>query len=179
MRYIYVFIAILSAQFFFAQEKTVPLSADMYIGIHEIQLAQRDGWYFKAGNNVGWAKNDLDLSDWKALNPTDLNAGMIDKNGHLEGWFRLKVKLDDSFANQQLGIRFYCWAAVDLYIDGKYIQSFGNTGINGKPFQEFNPGERLPILVDLKAGQEHLIAFHFVDELATYPYRGLNPNRQV
>ena len=157
-------------------QETVLLKPEMFTGIQEIQLAQIDGWKFKAGNDVAWTKN-ADVSDWQTLKPTELDKDMADANGRIEGWFKLKIKLDESFGNAPLGIRFFCWAAVDLYIDGKYIHSFGSTGALGKPYQEFNPGERLPIPVDLKAGNEHVIAFHFVDEVAHYPANGIKSNR--
>ena len=158
-------------------QKATRLRPEMFIGIQEIQLAQLDGWKFMKGNNADWKKNDTDISSWQTLNPTQLTKGMADENGRVEGWFKLKIKLDESFGNQQLGIRFFCWAAVDFYIDGKYIQSFGNTGENGKPYQEFNPGERLPIPVPIKGGNEYTIAFHFVDEVAAYPAFGLKSNQ--
>ena len=151
-----------------AQDKVVNLSPDMFTGNQEIQLAPFDGWVFKKGNDSTWSKTDLPTNDWKAFSPNQLSPDMADKNGMVEGWFRLKVNLDSSFKNMQLGIRFYCWAATDFYIDGKFIKSSGNTGINGKPYEEFNPNERLPYLVDLKPG-EHLIAFHFVDETTNLP----------
>lgn len=163
--------------FYCEAQTVVRLSPEMFTGIQEIQLAQLDGWQFKAGNDARWAQKDLDLSGWTPLKPMDLTTRNANENGRAEGWFRLEVKLDDSFGNQPLGIRFYCWAAVDLYIDGKFVRSCGNTGANGKPYQEFNPGERLPIPIDMKGGNQYVIAFHFVDEVASYPGFGLKSNQ--
>ena len=109
-----------------AQDKIVKLSSDMFTGNQEIQLAPLDGWIFKKGNDIDWSKADLPTTDWKNFSPAQLSTDMVDKNGKVEGWFRLKVNLDSSFKNMQLGIRFYCWAATDLYIDGEYIKSGGN-----------------------------------------------------
>jgi signal transduction histidine kinase len=151
-----------------AQEKVVNLSPDMFMGNQEIQLASLEGWVFKKGNDKAWSDEDLPTNDWENLSPMQLSPDMADKNGKVEGWFRLKVNIDPSFKNMPLGIRFYSWAATDLYIDGKFIKSSGNTGSNGKPYEEFNPNERLPYLVNLKPG-EHVIAFHFVDETTNFP----------
>jgi len=152
-----------------AQDTVITISPAMFVGNQEIPIAAKNGWMFREGNDTVWAKPGIDLTGWKKFAPVELSTKNVDKNGKVEGWFRLRLKLDSSFNNMQLGLRLYCWAAIDLYVDGKFIQSFGNTGANNKPFEEFNPNERLPVLVDMASGKEHLIAFHFVEERSTLP----------
>ena len=59
-----------------------------------------------------------------------------DKNGRLEGWLRIRFKLDSSFENIRIGIQASRWAAVDIFIDGNYFTSYGNTGLNGRAYEE-------------------------------------------
>ncbi len=160
-----------------AQDTVISLSPAMFARNQDILIATLDGWRFRDGHDSTWANKDIDLTGWKKFKPADLNPKNANKNGQAEGWFRLHFKLDSSFGNMRLGLRFYCWAAIDLYIDGKFIQSFGNTGADGSPFQEFNPNERLPVLVDMAAGKEHMVAFHFVDRLSPFPPHLLKSQR--
>ena len=152
----------------YAQDTTLMLSPGMFNGSEEIFISTMDGWLFREGHEPGWANKEINLSGWRKLKPAELSAKLADKNGKLEGWLRLKVNMDTTFGNMPLGLRFYCWAASELYIDGNLIQSFGNTGADGKPFKEFNPNNKLPVRVTLVPGKEHIIAIHFVDEVVLY-----------
>ncbi|MFZ1799883.1 MAG: hypothetical protein WAU24_08460, partial [Chitinophagaceae bacterium] len=164
-----LFFLFICIHFCHAQDTVLNISPAMFVGNQEIPIAAKTGWMFREGNDTAWAKPGIDLAGWKNFGPVELSTKNVGKNGKVEGWFRLRFKLDRSFNNMQLGIRFYCWAATDLYVDGKFIQSFGNTGANGKPFQEFNPNDQLPVLVNMASGKEHLIAFHFVEERSPLP----------
>jgi hypothetical protein len=69
--------------------------------------------------------------------------------------------LDSNFRNIPLEIGLSSWAAVDLYIDGEYVQSWGNTGLKGGPFQENRSRDLLP--VSLEPNIDHVLAFHLID----------------
>jgi signal transduction histidine kinase len=139
----------------------------------QILLAPRDGWIFKQGNDTAWAKKDLDISGWKKLKPTEISAKLADKNGRAEGWFRIKIKPDSSFRKESFGFSISSWAAVDLYVDGKLISSYGNTGVNGKPFEEQRPTFNPPVPFNLIPRNSYIIALHFVDYVAPLPPRHL------
>jgi signal transduction histidine kinase len=154
-------------------QNTITIAPEMFTGNGEIALGTLDGWQYREGHDTTWAQWNIDISDWRNFKPQELTANNADNNGRAEGWFRLRFTPDTSFVDMQLGLRFYCWAAIDLYVDGKFIQSFGSTGADGQEFLEFNPNQRLPVLVDLAPGTEHLIAFHFVDWKSTISPRFL------
>lgn len=143
----------------------------MFDKTDQLFLAKMDGWIFKTGNDAAWSGKNISLADWKKLRPADLSATYADKNGRLECWFRIKIRTDDSIKNKQLGIKMSTWAASDLYIDDSLIASFGNTGIDGKPFKELSPIGHLSVPVHLEPGVEHLIAIHLVDFLSPVPPR--------
>ncbi|RPA68958.1 hypothetical protein EF405_08765 [Cyclobacteriaceae bacterium YHN15] len=102
------------------------------------------------------------------MNPTAINPKMEDDNGRIEGWFRIKISLDESFDNIPLAIARELWAAMDVYLDGKLIHSFGDTG---NPYQAYNPILKYPLPIDLEVGKEYILALHFVDYESTFTQR--------
>ena len=171
---IFLFLIFCGINFCKAQDTTVVLSTSMFDKTTErILLATKDGWIFKQGNDTGWAKKELDVTGWKKLKPTEISAKLADKNGRAEGWFRIKIKPDSSFTNMPVAFSSASWAALDLYVDGKLVSAYGNTGVNGKPFKEprhtFDP----PVTFNLTPGKDYIIAIHFVDYVAPLPPRRL------
>jgi hypothetical protein len=166
-----LFLLFVGINFSNAQDTALSLSTNMFDKTNEqIFLGSKDRWIFKQGNDTAWAKKDLDTKGWSKLKPIELSAKLADKNGRAEGWFRIKINLDSSFLNIPIGFTVDSWAAIDLYVDGRLLSSFGNTGINGKPFKEksFISYEN-PVIVNLTTGIDHSIALHFVDYLAPLP----------
>ena len=151
----------------FAQNVTASLSPEMFGTHQQLLLAPLDGWVFKAGTNPNYALTNTKLVGWKKMKPTELTAKMADTKGKIEGWFRLKIKLDSAFLDMPLGFRRNLWAASDLYIDGELVHSFGNTN----PYQAFNPTRKHPIPVNLTVGEIHTIALHVVDYETTFTQR--------
>jgi hypothetical protein len=160
-------------QFGMAQDSLVILSAKIYNNKQVILLSPMDEWLFKPGNDLSWANKDLEDRDWKRMNPTGLSARYADKTGRAEGWFRLKFQLDSSFHDIPIGVRRGTWAATDIYIDGNFLASFGNTGYDGKSYKEYNPIDKPLVRANIEPGKEHLLAIHFVDYLSPVPPRQL------
>jgi len=157
-----------------AQNTTEVLDTSMFDKYFQtIPLTGLNGWIFKQGNDTNWSKNEIDTTGWIKMNPPQLKARNADKDGRLEGWFRMKFKLDSSFENVRIGISASRWAAVDIYIDGNYMTSYGTTGMNGKPYEENR--DVLPALQQLQVEtrKEHLVAVHIVDYVAPLNHRFL------
>jgi two-component system NtrC family sensor kinase len=173
--YFKILLLLLLPVFGLAQDKVVTISPAMFDkATDQVFLTTLDGWLFKQGNDTTWAKNDIDISGWEKLKPAELSAKYADKNGRVEGWFRIKIKLDKALDKQQLGLKWKAWAAADIYINGTLFTSFGNTGLNGKPFAENQMyPNRWPRSVNLKTGVEYTIAMHFVDYVSPFPPRQL------
>ncbi len=144
-----------------------------------ISLTGLSGWIFKQGNDTNWSKIEIDTTGWVKLNPAQLTAKNADKNGKLEGWLRMRFKLDSSFENMRIGIQATRWAAVDIYIDGNYLTSYGNTGLNGKPYEE-NRNLLMDIHpLQIETGKEHILAVHIVDYVAPLNHRFLKTESLV
>lgn len=153
-----------------AQDTTLLLSPSMFDKTtHQIFIAEKDGWYFKEGNDTAWARKDIDITGWKKMKPTELSAKLADKNGKVEGWFRLKIKLDESFKSIPLGLNTDTWAASDVYLNGQWLGSTGNTGSNGEPFKENRLSSGFTFQLDLSPGKEYTIALHVVDYVSPFP----------
>ena len=152
-----------------AQDTTITISPAMLTPDY-ISLGNIDGWIFRQGNDIAWAKEDIiDRASWKKMKPSELSEKLTDKNGRLEGWLRIKIKLDTAFRDTVLGLHMNAWAASEVYVDGKMLKTFGNTGINGEPFKEYNPTYKLPVAFNVEKGNEHIIAVHLVDLRSTLP----------
>jgi sensor histidine kinase YesM len=152
------------------QDSPVLISSKMFDGEQKIVLSELNGWLFKYGNDSSWANKELNSVDWKELKPAELSAKLVDSTGRLEGWFRFTFRLDTDFMNMPLFIGRGGWAATDIYIDGKFLASFGNTSKDHKIYKEHDPADELSIPVGLEPGKEHLIALHFVDYIAPFSF---------
>ena len=152
-----------------AQDSVIVLTKSMIDKpTNAIYFAGMNGWIFKQGNDTGFEKINIDTTGWKKLNPAQISSKYADKNGRVEGWFRIKIQLDSSLLNQQIGFDFYRFAATEFFIDGKQVAARGNTGNNGKPFSEYNGGLD-PVIVNLQDTSPHFLAIHFVGYLSPMP----------
>src|SRR5438046_6678943 len=93
-----------------AQDTTVTISPAMATS-HSIALGNTDGWLFKQGNDIAWAQKDISTAGWKEIKPSELSGKFADKNGRLEGWLRIKIKLGATFRDTILGLYMNSWAA--------------------------------------------------------------------
>ncbi len=161
-------ISILVIHAVYGQGRAVVLSADMFQSHQRIFLAPLDGWVFRQGHDPSWADPAMGTDDWQKMNLTGLSPGLEDETGRIEGWFRMKIQIDESLNNLPLYINRTLWAATDVYLDGVLVQSFGNTG---DPYTAFNPILKYPKPITLESGREYLLAVHFVDYESTFTQR--------
>jgi two-component system NtrC family sensor kinase len=122
-------------------------------------------WVFKKGNDVSWAATSLDTKEWKKMPPYKLYS-TVDASGKAEGWFRLKIKTDSSLSGMPLRLYSMTWGASDVYLNGKLLKSFGNTGSNGRPFEENNPAQYQSVAFPVEARKEYILAWHYIDYTA-------------
>ena len=157
----------------FAQKEIAVLSSEMFKSHQRIFLAPLDGWIFKQGHDPNWANPNIEITGWEKRNLTSINAQMEDENGRLEGWFRIKIQLDESFKGMPLYLNRNLWAATAIYLDGQLIHSFGNTS---DTYEAFNPMLKYPVPIEMVPGKEYLLAVHFVDYESTFTQREIRLN---
>lgn len=148
------------------QDSAILISSEMFDREQKIVLSKLNGWLYKNGNDSSWANKVLYTADWIKLIPAQLSSRFADNTGRLEGWFRFTFTLDSDFANMPLFIGRGGWAATDIFIDGNFLASFGNTGTDPKIFKEHNPANEFSVPATLETGVQHVIALHFVDYIA-------------
>jgi two-component system NtrC family sensor kinase len=127
-----------------------------------------EGWVFHNGNDTNWSKKNIDTKGWEKLKPTDLLAKYADKNGRVEGWFRIKVTFDSSLLNKVLYVDFGQWAATAFYVDGELVAARGNTGEKGKGFREYLGGLD-PLSMHFNVSGPHILSLHYVGYLSAIP----------
>jgi len=168
IKIVFVFL-LLIVQFANAQDTTVVVSSNRFDKFSDqLSLANVNAWLFRPGNDSNWGQPDIDTDGWIKMNPAELSKKYADKNGRVEGWFRIKLKFDSSLLHKVLWIDFANWAATQLYIDGKLKAKRGNTGENGKPFEEYNDDVD-PLAITFNSDTAHSFAIHFVGYLSPFP----------
>ena len=153
----------------YGQDSVVRITPAMVNQYDFLSLSNLNGWIFKQGTDPSWATDSIPLKDWQHLKPSGITETLVDNSGRLEGWLRIKIIVDSSFAATPLDISMYFWAAADFYIDGHLVYSYGNTGSNGQPYREYNPMYKLPRAFHVEKGKAHLLALHIVDHLSPLP----------
>ena len=164
MKYVLKIVLLLILPFtVMGQDTLVNIIPENFKNFDSYALERANGWIFHIGNDSNWAKSKINTKNWIKLKPTDLSVKYADKNGRVDGWFRIKIKLDSTLGNKLFGIKLASWAASDLYINGKLITSMGNTGSNGKPYKADNPNAKLSYPANFKANEVYTFAIHVVD----------------
>ena len=145
------------------KDSAVTIAPAMFTATNEILIGTMDGWRFRKAND----------STWIQLKPTELSAKLADQNGRMEGWLTFTFRLNKDFANIPLYLRYKGWAAADLYIDGKLVQSFGQTGFDARDYLEYNSSNKLPTQVLLKMETTYTMALYIVDYTSPFSAKHL------
>ncbi len=151
-----------------AQDTTLVLNTGMFSPGQIISLATLPGWVYQPGPAPNGADSTLSTVGWQKRKPSDLSVNDATKMGRVEGWFRLRLRLDSSFNGLPVAFLKGNRAAADLYVNGQWLASFGQTGLHQKPYAEYTTIRAYPTLVKLVPGQNYLIALHIVDEVSPF-----------
>lgn len=162
---------LLVSRILFAQDSTYVLSANRFNKEGYLELPKTSEWRFKAGNDTAWANPNFDHSQWQRLDSLDLMSLNVDDRGVFEGWFILTIRLDTSFTNTPLYLKLHNGSPADIYVNGKYQCSFGNTDLKSGKYRGYHRDLDIPPKVTLPTNQELLVAIHFVEYQETlYQY---------
>jgi signal transduction histidine kinase len=149
-----------------AQDQSVLVTKEM-IQDDVIQLGQLDGWVYMSGNVANGADPKLDVSDWQALKPADLSEEHLNTDGVIDGWFRLKFRLDSTLVDTPLFWRMGTWGAIDLYVDGVLVKQYGTTSSERSKFTGYNPLNKPAKTATLESGRDYVLAIYTTDHLTS------------
>ncbi len=119
---------------------------------------------YHAGDDTTWGQPDFDDTDWEKIKLGDFPYD----RWHGMGWFRYVVEVDSALWYSPLGLAMKYFGAVEFYLDGKLLYSFGKVGTSQKDersYVAFMPelralGFRAP--ADVENGKSrHLIAIRY------------------
>lgn len=135
-------------------------------------------WRYKPGDDARWALPETGDTDWETLPPVVVNNFVPPKSGwNGIGWFRLRLEIDESLADQQLGLMVSHPGASEIYVDGKLVQSFGTVSADANAERTYNP-RLTPFGVNFTPGKTHLIAVRYSNTRAER-YAGEPPAFQM
>jgi signal transduction histidine kinase len=129
-------------------------------------------WKFKKGSEPGWAAPELDDHDWIRMDSATIASLTYDENGKFEGWFRFRFRFQPDFEAYPFFLRSTNTAAQDIYLDGKKVFSFGNTGLESGSYRR-STGEMEALF--LEPGREYTMAVHFFDRIGPLSRSFTNP----
>lgn len=138
-----------------------------------LDLSDQEGWIFNTGNNTGFAAEDIDIDGWKPLKPAALTKKYADSAGITSGWFRIKIKLDSNLSTKLSGIANQTWSAADVYINGKKIVLFGNTGEDGEAYKDNNPMKKTPMRLSLLPDSVYTLSVRMIDKRKEFENKDL------
>ncbi|MEZ5083252.1 MAG: HAMP domain-containing sensor histidine kinase [Bacteroidales bacterium] len=169
---LFVFVALMFVSAGFSEGGVVIIDQHGFDDDGFFDISESENWMFHKGNNTSWAHPDMNTSDWEYRRPIDLSLELENDQGVVEGWFRIKVKVDELFRDSTLYVNIGNYGqAIDMYIDGEFYHSYGSTGAFGKPYKR-NEGTNLWYYrpINLEPGEEHLIALHYLHQPLGFPY---------
>jgi signal transduction histidine kinase len=141
------------------------------VNFAEFQLSNMDGWIYKSGNDIQWANTNIDTRGWERLKPTELTVNHANDNGRLEGWFRVKIRIDTSLSNTPLYVNKRSRDAVEFYLNGELKESFGKIDDTRESYNAFIDNTLLPPPFLMVPDSIYTIALHTLDYTAMYPKR--------
>ncbi len=114
--------------------------ADFHLqDLNEQLVTLNHGWKFHPGDNPSWADPNLEDEDWTPIDPTTDIHYLRDLRTAQIGWFRLRMKVDDSLLNIPMAFTLFQRGASEIYLNGKLIHTFGKVSEDPKKEVIFNP----------------------------------------
>ncbi|MFI5219845.1 MAG: SpoIIE family protein phosphatase [Bacteroidia bacterium] len=118
-------------------------------------------WKIKPGDDSAWAAVDYDDSGWTELK-SDSTKNKIQFNGI--AWYRMHFEIDSALWNEPLALYLHQFgSAADVYLDGKFLKSFGKVGKDKQSEQaEFSINPK-PHAFVFSQQKNHVFAIRYSD----------------
>ena len=140
-----------------------------YIASHELSTTielSNNLWKYHPGDDPAWAMPDIDDSAWQSLNPALGPAALPPGGWEGTGWFRLHIAIDSTLINRPLGLSIWQAGTSHLYLDGKWIYTFG---------ENRDDWSGMPKVLTFEQKQHHVLAVRYSNPaIETYHHDGVN-----
>ena len=125
--HILLFIAtLLQASVVYASQEVLTISTEDFIEGRVCPLHRLAGWAYSAEYVEGWYRLELDTRDWETLSPSRLSFDRANDQGRVQGWFRLKFRVDSTLWGKEFYLNLVPAGAAEMYLDGKLFEEAGH-----------------------------------------------------
>jgi len=124
-------------------------------------------WKYFSGDRADGADPALDEGEW-GVATTQLRPAEMPEEWAGIGWFRLRVRVDSTLAQEPLALVCEQFGATEIYLDGQLLYRYGRIGASSG--EERTERDANPHYLSLSPGVEHLLAVRH----ANYSASGLN-----
>jgi signal transduction histidine kinase len=147
------------------------VASDSLVANNVLNLGALEGWRFHPGDNMQWANADFDDSDWLSLKPAGLSRPIPDSLWQGYGWFRYRFAADTTIYNKAWNLYFFTWGAVDIFLDGKLVESYGKFSSDPKDEVLNMPYNKIYPDIFLTPNESHVLAVRFSYHKGSQYYR--------
>ncbi|WP_445384392.1 ATP-binding protein [Robiginitalea sp. IMCC44478] len=142
----------------------------IYSALDSIEFSGRslwlgNDWRFQKGDNPDWAQPEFDDSSWKSFTETSdlVKLDSVETLGINEiVWYRKYIKLGRNL-NDILLLRVFQTGAMEIFLDGKLLYSFGTINPDPKKAEAYNPWFKEMFPLKLSPYGEHTLAVRFMN----------------
>ncbi len=126
-----------------------------------------EGWKYKTGDDTLWADPNYNDNKWKPIaNPFLYRKDFEKMDWEWTGkvWFRNHILVDSALWNKPFAFNFFNTGAAEVYLDGKILYKYGETGKSKeteKPYFDRNPRH-----IIFSAKEEHVLVVRYSNFLA-------------
>jgi len=180
MRYLFIIIVLFCCgHSLSAQDTTIVISSDILTKQNLFYINDTSGWIYHSGDDAAYALPNYNAAGWKTLKPFNISEQSADRNGNIEGWFRIRLMPDTDFRNHSLNFVYtFLSGSAEVYINGKLAGSFGSENGHKKSFQKVN--NIIPLLPGfMEAGKPAIIAIHYKNKIPAFPLSLLYHNNTI
>lgn len=119
--------------------------------------------YFRyhAGDDINWAMKEYDDSNWPMVKSNFYIDSLPDSNWRGIGWFRASIKISNKLVNEPLMIIAHHLGAMEIYLDGRLIESYGTVSSNPDIEDIVVNPQYKPTVFEIGDTLRHVIAIRF------------------
>ncbi len=114
---------------------------------------------YHAGDDLAWADPAFYDGDWEIASP-GLRSDILPRQGWPGvGWFRIRLIVDESLRDRDIGFAFTHAGALEAWLDGRMVYRSGSVG--SAPDTETPYLDRDPVTLPVEPGREYLLALRY------------------